>query len=504
MWCYNYALMKIVTSCRWSRSIFCLAALLLMPPLARSTWAAPPEVGSYAPPLELTDLGGTARKIDWGKDTPAATAVFFFDPQSSSCLLEMSFLDSLYLRARDLGLAVYAVETRGRQPAEVSRSLERFCTVYRDPSFPVLPDPAFRAGRTYGVERAPVTFIAESHGVILNRIEGYDHDAAVAIARRLEQLLRRERGFLSPALREAGVSELEEREAETRIAALAAPASAAAGRPLDAGDRAPELEFTDITGRAGRWAWAGAAAQGLRIAAFFGGLSLESIEELSWLDSLARRGRDAGLEVLAVEAGGMDAAALKTAIEKYRRYHPDPSFPVAPDPGGTLTRAFGPWERLPQTYLLGGDGTIVHHTEGFSPDKAKILADKVERSYFLSGRPFPPARSTGVDDAPQPLEEEAPSIRNRQSERPKDERYRSSIVQADAAFMVWEFDRALSYYLEALQAEPKDLHALVRAAQICERRGEPDRALAFWERVLAVRPDHAEAARRVRELRPSR
>jgi predicted TPR repeat methyltransferase len=70
--------------------------------------------------------------------------------------------------------------------------------------------------------------------------------------------------------------------------------------------------------------------------------------------------------------------------------------------------------------------------------------------------------------------------------------------------MAWEFERALASYLAALEAQPKDLHALVRAAQIHERRGEPGPALEFWERVLAVRPDHAEAAARVRELRRTR
>ena len=110
-------------------------------------------------------------------------------------------------------------------------------------------------------------------------------------------------------------------------------------------------------------------------------------------------------------------------------------------------------------------------------------------------------RSDGAAAAPAPVEEEAPSIRKRQD---LDDRYRSAIVQGDAAFMAWEFDRALSQYLAALEAQPKDLHALVRVAQIYERRGEPGPALEYWQRVLAVRPDHAEAASRVRELRQTR
>ena len=481
----------------------CLPAAFLLATAVSTAAAAATGVGSYAPPLELSDLSGAARNVAWGEGSPAATVVYFFDPQSSDCLLEMSFLDALYLRARDFGLAVYAVEARGRQPAEVSRSLERYCTVYREPAFPVLPDSAFRAGRTYGVERLPATFIMESHGVVLNRIEGYGFNDAVVIARRIEQLLRRERGFFSPVLRESGISEAEEREAEARLAAtVAARATVTATRALGAGDRAPEFEFTDLAGATGRWSWSGEPARGLRIVVFLGGLSLESIEELNWLDALARRGRESGLDVLAVEAAGMGVEELRAALQKYRRYNPDPSFPVVPDPGGKLARSFGPWEKLPQTYLLAGDGTVVYHAEGFNVAESEVMVGKTERAYLLAGRPFPPVRSDGATTtAPATVEEEAPSISKRQS---LDVRYRSAIVQGDAAFMAWEFDRSLSQYLVALEVQPKDLHALVRVAQIFERRGEPAPALEYWQRVLAVSPDHVEAASRVRELRRTR
>ena len=478
----------------------CLSAAFLLTQAISS--AAAPGVGSYAPPLQLADVGGTARNVVWGEGSPAATVVYFFDPQSSDCLLEMSFLDTLYLRARDFGLAVYAVEARVRQPAEVSRSMERYCTIYRDPSFPVLPDPAFRAGRTYGAERVPATFIMESHGVILNRIEGYGFNDAVLIARRIEQLLKRERGVFSPVLRESGISEAEEREAEARqAAAVAARANATVVRALGVGDHAPEFEFTDIAGIAGRWRWSGEPALGLRTVVFFGGLTVESIEELRWLDALARRGHEAGLEVLAVEAAGMGAVDLQAALQKYSRYNPEPSFPVVPDSGGKLAQAFGPWEKLPQTYLLSGDGTVVYRAEGFSVAESEAIVDKVERAYLLAGRPLPPVRSDGATTAPAPVEEEAPSIRKRQN---LDDRYRSAIVQGDAAFMAWEFDRALAQYLVALESQPKDLHALVRTAQIYERRGEPGPALEYWQRVLATWPDHAEAASRVKELRQTR
>jgi tetratricopeptide (TPR) repeat protein len=271
-------------------------------------------------------------------------------------------------------------------------------------------------------------------------------------------------------------------------------------RALTAGDRASGIEYTDLNGRSGRWSWSGDQAKGLRAVVFFSGLSLPSIEELSWLDGLARRGRDAGFEALAVEAGGQDAAALRATLDKFRRYNPEPSFPVVPDADGRIARGFGPWEQLPQTYLMDPDGTIVYRAEGFSAGEGEIMAGKIERAYLLKGRPFPKSDAAGAT-APAAVEDEAPSIRRRQEQ---DERYRSSIVRGDAAFMAWDFDRALARYLEALESQPKDLHALTRVAQIHERRAEPGPALEYWQRVLAVRPDHAEAAERVRELRQKR
>lgn len=495
---YNDAAMNLSAVCWKPRPIVCLAAAFLLLPLVLPVVATEPEVGSYAPPLQCVDLAGTARDITWGDGSPAVTIVYFFDPQNSICLLEINFLDALYSRGRDFGLAVYAVEARGRQPAEVTRSLERFCQVYRNPVFPILADPSFRASRTYGAEQVPVTFIMESHGVILNRVGGYSISDAVVIARRVEQLLRRERGFFSPALRESGISEAEEQEAEARLtAADAARASVPAMRALAVGDRAPDFEFTDIAGGAGQWRWSGELALQVRVLAFFSISSPSFSEELNWLDGLARRGRDAGLQVLAVEAGGLDDAALKLALDRYRRGNPDPSFLAATDPGGKFSRAFGPWEQLPQTYVLGGDGMVVYHAEGFSAREGEIISGKVERSYLLAGRPLPPARSDGAA-ATAPVEEEAPTIRDRQD---LDDRYRSAIVQGDSAFMVWEFDRALAHYLTALEAQPQDLHALARTARIYERRGETGSALRYWQRVLVVQPDHAEAAGRIGELR---
>jgi tetratricopeptide (TPR) repeat protein len=201
----------------------------------------------------------------------------------------------------------------------------------------------------------------------------------------------------------------------------------------------------------------------------------------------------------------MDAAALGAALERYRRYNPEPSFPVVVDAGGRLAAAFGPFDQLPLTLLIAQDGAISYRAEGFGTEQAALLTSKVERVFVQAGRPFPAAREGfgpgGGVEPPSPVDEEAPSIRRR---REQDERLRSNIVQGDALFMAWEFERALPYYLAALETQPNDLHALVRGAQILERLGQQRRALELWERVLALRPDHPEARERLGGQRPAR
>jgi hypothetical protein len=304
----------------------------------------------------------------------------------------------------------------------------------------------------------------------------------------VEQLLRRERGAFSNALRDAGVSEQEEREISQQIAAAGAAGVAPppAARAVAVGERAPAFEYTDLGGRSARWEWPASAAV-VRVVFFWGWLSLSSIEEMTWLEELYRRGKDIGLEVVAVEGSGLDTGAIQEALAKYRRYNPAPSFPLVADFGSKIGHLFGTGERLPQTFIMNAEGTVLHRADLFNKAEAAWLAGKVEKAFTLAGRTLPAPRGEAAEaDRPPGGVEEAPSIRQK---REQEEKFRSNLIQGDSAFMNWEFERALSCYLAALEVQPKDLHALVRTAQIYERRGDPANALVFWERVLSVRPD---------------
>ena len=65
---------------------------------------------------------------------------------------------------------------------------------------------------------------------------------------------------------------------------------------------------------------------------------------------------------------------------------PGPVLPGRPRPRRDDSRgSFGPWEQLPQTYLLAADGTVIYRAEGFSAGEAEIMAGKVERAFCSRG-----------------------------------------------------------------------------------------------------------------------
>ena len=227
--------------------------------------------GSPAPILTFKDCRGAAHAIDWSTGTPKAAVLFFFDPQSPPCLMEMTFLDTLLARARDFGLAVYAIESRGRAPADINQSLERYCALYRDPSFAMVPDPYFRLGALFRIRQTPTTFLVDGSGAIVLLREGFEQATAVELTRNVERILKQGAGSFSFALRSLGVSEQDETALLARLAAHDEENDRVVPKALMVGDLVPALEFVDLIGRSSRWEWPAPGAPA-RVVVFWGGL----------------------------------------------------------------------------------------------------------------------------------------------------------------------------------------------------------------------------------------
>ena len=454
------------------------------------------RAGDPAPALSFKDCRGVSHVIDWSTGVPKAGVLFFFDPQSPPCLMEMTFLDTLHARARDFGLAVYAIESKGRAPTDIGQALERYCALYRDPSFAMVPDPYFRLGALFRIRQAPTTFLVDGGGKIVLLRQGFEQITAVELTRAVERALKQEEGFFSFALRGLGVSEQDETALLARIDAAGAESDRVSPKALLAGDRVPALEFVDLLGRASRWEWP-AADTPVRVVFFWGGLSIPDIEAMAFLEKLYRTAHDAGLDVLAVATDGLDAAHVQELMDRYRKYHSLPSYRIAVDPEARLGRIFGGNDRTPRMYLVGADGVILHETAGFSEHQAATLAGKIEGVLRTAGKTLPALGTTTAGPLAPAAAEEAPSIRQRQEH---EDALGANLRQGDYYYYNGNWGKALSFYLRVLELDSRQVSVLVRMAQIYEQINDQDKARATWERVLTLQADNTEARKHLQKL----
>ena len=454
------------------------------------------RAGSPAPVLAFKDCRGVSHSIDWSTGIPKAAVLFFFDPQSPPCLMEMTFLDTLLARARDFGLAVYAIESKGRVPTDINQALERYCALYRDPSFVMVPDPSFRLGALFRIRQAPTTFLVDGSGAIVLLREGFEQVTAVELTRTVERILKQEAGLFSFALRSLGVSEQVEKALQARLDAGDAVSDRVSPKMPLAGDRAPTLEFVDLLGRVSRWEWP-AAGTPARVVLLWGGLSAPDVEALAFLDKIYLTAHDAGLEILAVATGGLDAARVQELMNLYGKDHALPSYTIAADPDARLGGLFGGNDRTPRMYLIGADGVVVYETAGFSESLAATLAEKIERVLRTAGKTLP-ALGTAAEGslAPAPPDE-APSIRQKQEHQAELD---ANLSQGDYYYYNGKWDKALSFYLRVMELDSRQVSVLVRMAQIYERIKDPAKARATWERVLTLQADNAEARKQLQKL----
>ncbi len=484
-----------------AQSLFLAALCLCVIFCGRGVPAAAAEepalrVGDPAPVLSFKDCRGTSHALDWSSGTPKAAILFFFDPESRPCLMEMTFLDTLLARARDFGLAVYAIESKGRAPAAINQSLERYCALYRDPSFAMVPDPSFRLGALFRIRQTPTTFLVDGSGAIVFFREGFEQATAVELTRDVEQLLEQRAGFFSFALRSLGVSEQDETALLAQLTARDEVSDDVIPKALLVGDRVPALEFVDLIGRSSRWEWPAPGAPA-RVVFFWGGLSIPDVEALVFFEKIYQAAHDAGLDILAVATGGRDTADVQQLMERYRKYHSPPSYHIVADPDARLGKLFGGDARTPRTYLVGADGTIVYATDGFSENQTASLAGKIERLLRSAGMTLPALGTTAEGELVPAAPDEAPSIRQQQE---REDALGANLSQGDYNYYNGNWRNALSYYLRVLELDPRQISVLARVAQIYERIDDPAKAREIWERVLTLQADHAEARKHLQKL----
>ena len=472
---------------------------LVAAPAAGGEEAAAPNIGHHLPPLQFQDLAGMSHRLDWSGAEPKAHIFMFFEPRCADCFRELIFLDSVSRLARGLGLEVFAVEGSGQEPQEVEATLSRFIAMFQQPAFTVVPDPSYALGTFFNIQRVPSTFLVTAGGVVLGRKEGFDDLHAIDLARKTERLLGAENNRFSPALAYLGIGAPEARQYEQALEQRrkAEDSGAQYSTPLTAGATVPPFEYRSTDGVPGSWRPSGKGGAAT-VVFFWGALCQPCISEMAYLEKLHSSAAASGLEIIAVEATGRTPERVEQVMGRYRKFHPSPSYPIAADPERTLSRHFGVGSVLPQTFVLGADGTVLFHSDEFVQGGEWVLAGKIERALGLGAGTL----SQGVGAYGPSSAEESPTVLRSLSPRQSEE-FAASLVKGETFYRNWQYSAAVPHYLRCLELDPKNVEVRERLGEIYQRQGELEEALEQWQAVLEADPGHAGAPGKVEKLKKS-
>jgi cytochrome c biogenesis protein CcmG/thiol:disulfide interchange protein DsbE len=143
----------------WSPA-FCLIILLLTIPAEADL-----RIGSTLPPVLLPAINGSFISIPQsvrGK----VVILHFWQVGCSSCALEMPAMNKLYIKYRNKGLEVLAVNVR--QKKETVKSFADGLGV----NYQILIDAEGKCAALYGVNDVPRTYVIDRYGVVRYRIFG--------------------------------------------------------------------------------------------------------------------------------------------------------------------------------------------------------------------------------------------------------------------------------------------------------------------------------------------
>lgn len=139
------------------------------------------QVGAPAPDFVLRDLHGSA--VSLKSQRGRVVLLNFWATWCGPCRVEMPAMERLYQEFKDRGFEVLAVSTDAQGRAVTKP--------FRDSlglTFPILHDPDFQTGITYGARTLPMTFLVDRDGLIRHRIFGA-RDWHSPEARRLIEML---------------------------------------------------------------------------------------------------------------------------------------------------------------------------------------------------------------------------------------------------------------------------------------------------------------------------
>lgn len=143
--------------------LIAVAAFFAMPKAAEAVresdgLVVPVSVNFEAPDVALTDLQGNPVAL-----SDYAGKVILYNSWATwcpPCKAEMPTLQAYYDKYKDQGLVIIAIED-GQPLPEVADFVQQFGL-----TFPVWPDPEYKASKTYNVSGLPTSFVIDRDGIV--------------------------------------------------------------------------------------------------------------------------------------------------------------------------------------------------------------------------------------------------------------------------------------------------------------------------------------------------
>ncbi|NWF74485.1 MAG: TlpA family protein disulfide reductase [Nitrospirae bacterium] len=149
-----------------------------MQPVAERTFV---KLGEPAPNFQLRDLNG--HLITLSDLRGKVVLLNFWATWCGPCRVEMPAMEQLYRMFQRKDFEILAVSTDA-QGAAITRPFQQENRL----TFPILHDPDYRVGLTYGARSLPMTFLIDRQGIIRHQVFGA-RDWEAPEAQQLVQML---------------------------------------------------------------------------------------------------------------------------------------------------------------------------------------------------------------------------------------------------------------------------------------------------------------------------
>ena len=141
-----------------------------------------PNAPVAAPSFALTDLSGV--KVSLASLSGKVVLLNFWATWCGPCRTEMPGMERVWQRYHDHGLAIVAVSVDEGGEERINKFVRRL-----NLSYPILLDPDSEIAELYGVSGLPASYLIDSEGRLVGRLEGsrvWDSPEGISL---IEQLL---------------------------------------------------------------------------------------------------------------------------------------------------------------------------------------------------------------------------------------------------------------------------------------------------------------------------